>query len=146
MTRRRDAAALRDDDTRARDSARAKLAMALRRGKLVRGACTVCGTADVEAVIGDPRRPLDVAWVCRADRPAIREREVEADARRGYNARQAAWYEERECALAAIELLPPPERARLHALAARGPAGIKLSPIAPLYTANLVRAFQRRSR
>lgn len=145
LTRRRDAAGFRDAETRARDSARAKLAMALRRGKVVRGACTVCGTADVEAAIGDPRRPLEVVWVCRADRPAIREREVEAEARRAYDARQRAWYDERDQALAAIELLPPAERAQLEALAARGPAGIKLSPLAPLYTENLVRAFRRRS-
>lgn len=146
VVRRRDAAAFRDDQTRARDSARAKLAMALGRGKLVRGACTVCGTADVEALIGDPRRPLDVVWVCRADRPVIRERQFEAERRRAYEARQAAWYDERDHALAAIELLPPAERAELHATAARGPAGIKLSPLAPLYTENLVRVFQRRER
>ncbi|MGP6156267.1 MAG: hypothetical protein ACLPYS_01805 [Vulcanimicrobiaceae bacterium] len=35
--------------------------------------------------------------------------------------------------LAAIELLPPDERAELQTLAARGPAGWALSPEAPLY-------------
>jgi len=44
--------------------------------------------------------------------------------------------------LAALELLPPAERARLHALAARGPAGTQLSPGAPLYVMNLVRAYK----
>lgn len=39
--RRRDAAAARGDDVRARDSARSKLAMALRRGTLQRGRCVV---------------------------------------------------------------------------------------------------------
>jgi len=45
--RRRDADALRDDRTRAADSARAKLAMALRRGTMQRGLCQICGTKDV---------------------------------------------------------------------------------------------------
>jgi len=40
--RRRDAAAARNDDARARDSGRAKLAMALRRGTLERGRCREC--------------------------------------------------------------------------------------------------------
>jgi len=44
--------------------------------------------------------------------------------------------------LAALELLPPAERARLHALAARGPAGTQLSPGAPLYVMNLVRFYK----
>lgn len=144
MTRRRDAAALRDDDTRARDSARAKLAMALRRGKLLRGACTVCGTADVEALIADPRRPLDVVWVCRNDRVVLHERAREAADRRLYEARQAAWYDERDQTLAAIALLPPAEQAKLQALAARGPAGMRLSAQAPQYVMNLVAAFRRR--
>jgi len=46
-TRRRDAAALRNETTRAADSARAKLAMALRRGTMLRGMCQICGTAEV---------------------------------------------------------------------------------------------------
>jgi len=50
-TRRRDADALRDDRTRAADSARAKLAMALRRGTMQRGLCQICGTADVIGII-----------------------------------------------------------------------------------------------
>ncbi len=45
---------------------------------------------------------------------------------------------------AAIELLPPAERAQLHALAARGPAGTQLSPGAPLYVMNLVRVYKAR--
>ncbi|MGP6156268.1 MAG: hypothetical protein ACLPYS_01810 [Vulcanimicrobiaceae bacterium] len=57
VVRRRDAAAARGEDARARDSARAKLAMALRRGTLERGRCADCG--DPEVVVGmieDPAR------------------------------------------------------------------------------------------
>jgi len=51
--RRRDAGALRDDAIRAADSARAKLAMALRRGTMQRGLCQICGTTDVLGIIED---------------------------------------------------------------------------------------------
>jgi hypothetical protein len=140
--RRRDAAATRDDDARARDSARAKLAMALRRGTLARGRCVDCGGAEVIGVIADPARWRDVVWVCGAHRAAEGERRRDADAQRAYQDKQAAWYDERARVLAAIELLPPAERAQLHAVAARGPAGTQLSPGAPLYVMNLVRAYE----
>jgi len=143
--RRRDATVFRNDDARARDSARAKLAMALRRGKLTRGTCAVCGASAVVGLIVDPNRPLEVVWVCIADRQAARERQRDEEAQRAAGVAQAAWYVERATALAAIELLPPAERAQLHALAARGPARMRLSPEAPLYVMNLVRAFKARS-
>ncbi len=140
--RRRDAAATRDDDARARDSARAKLAMALRRGTLERGCCRECGAREVVGLIADPADWRAVAWVCREHRAAELARRRDAAAQRAANAKQAAWYDERTRALAAIELLPPAKRARLHALAARGPAGTQLSPGAPLYVMNLVRAYE----
>jgi len=140
--RRRDASTVRDEGARARDSARAKLAMALRRGKRTRGACTVCGGHDVVALIADPARPLDVTWVCRDDRQILRDRERDAEAQRVSAAAQAAWYDERARVLAAIDLLPPEERTRLRATAVQGPAGVRLSPEAPLYTMNLVRAYK----
>ena len=142
VTRRRDAAALRDEATRAADSARAKLAMALRRGTMRRGLCQICGTTDVMGVVEDPQRWRDVVWVCRRDRDVARERQVEAQAQLIASRERAAWAEERTRALAAIELLPPDERARLEALAERGPAGMRLSPGAPLYVMNLVRAYK----
>ncbi len=141
-TRRRDAAVLRDEATRAVDSARAKLAMALRRGTMKRGMCQICGTADVMGVIEDPQQWRDVVWVCREHRAAELERRREDAAQCTANAQQAAWYDERARVLAAIELLPPDERARLEALAERGPAGMRLSPGAPLYVMNLVRAYK----
>ena len=140
--RRRDAAAMRDRDARAHDSARAKLAMALRRGTLLRGGCRDCGAGDVIGLIGDPARWRDVVWVCRTHRAAEVERLRQTGAQRAYEAQQAAWYDERAHVLAAIELLPPPERARLHALAAIGPAGTRLAPGAPLYVMNLVKTYK----
>jgi len=140
--RRRDAAALRDADTRARDSARAKLAMAIRRGKLSRDRCPFCGSADVIALMADPARPLEVRWVCRADRQAELERQRAKEAREAAAAAQTEWERERAATLAAIALLPPAERARLAAIAARGPGGLQLAPEAPLYVMGLVRAYR----
>jgi len=142
--RRRDAAAARNDDARARDAGRAKLAMALRRGTLERGRCRECGAREVVGLIADPAEWRAVVWVCREHRQAELERRRDAAAQRTANAKQAAWYDERTRALAAIELLPPAQRARLHALAARGPAGTQLSPGAPLYVMNLVRVYKAR--
>jgi len=93
-------------------------------------------------VVEDPQRWRDVVWVCRRDRDVARERQVEAQAQLIASRERAAWAEERTRALAAIELLPPDERARLEALAERGPAGMRLSPGAPLYVMNLVRAYK----
>jgi len=142
--RRRDAAAQRNEEARARDSARAKLAMALRRGSLVRGRCRFCGDTDVIALIADPSRWREIVWVCRRHRQEEIELRDQAAERHAAEARQAEWYTERARVLAAIDLLPPNERAQLHALAARGPAGLRLAPDAPLYAMNLVRLFKTR--
>lgn len=142
--RRRDAAAVRDHDARARDSARAKLAMAVRRGTLARGRCRVCGANEVIALIEDPARWREAVWVCREHREIELEQRREAEAQRAYHDKQAAWYDERARVLAAIELLPPNAQRELQARAARGPAGLPLSRGAPLYAMNLVRAFAAR--
>jgi len=139
--RRQAAAAGRNAESRARDSARAKLAMALRRGTLKRGCCIDCGADQVVGLIADSARWRDVVWVCREHREGELGRRQDAEARRLADAKQAAWYEERGRVLAAIDLLPPVERARLEALAERGPAGVRLSPDAPLYVMNLVRVY-----
>ncbi len=141
---RRDAAASLYHDARVRDSARAKLAMALRRGTLERGRCRECGAREVVGVIADPADWRAVVWVCREHRAAGLERHRDAEAQRAYHAKQEAWYDERARVLAAVELLPPDQRATLHALAARGPAGAQLSPGAPLYVMNLVRIYKAR--
>lgn len=139
--RRRDAAGARSGDARARDSARAKLAMALRRGKIARGHCVVCGSKDVMALIEDAQRPLDVVWACRADRELAREQRNDAAAERTAAAEHEKWLLERARALAEIELLDVADRERLYELARRGPAGLRLSPESPLFAINLVRAF-----
>lgn len=140
-----DAAAARDEDLRACDSARAKLAMALRRGTLARGRCQDCGAGEVVGLIADPGRWRDVVWVCLEHRQAELERRQDAAAQQAANAKQVAWYDERDLVLAAIKFLPQTEQAQLHALAARGPAGTQLAPGAPLYVMNLVRVYRARS-
>ena len=117
-TRRRDAAAMRDEAT--------------------------CTAAEVLAIIEDPQQWRDVVWVCRLDRDEARERQRDEQAELVRARERAAWADERTQVLAAIELLPPNERAQLHALAAQGPAGCPLSPEAPLYVMNLVRVYRAR--
>jgi len=104
--RRRDAAAVRDDDGRARDAARAKLAMALRRGTLERGCCRECGARKVVGLIADPARWREVAWVCREHRQAELERRRDAAAQRAADAKQAAWYDERRGCLPRSSFFP----------------------------------------
>jgi hypothetical protein len=140
--RRRDAAALRDEDARARDSARAKLAMAIRRGKIARDRCRFCGSKDVIALMADPAKALQVQWVCRADRQAEIGRRRVDEARRTAATAQSGWECDRAEALAAVALLPPPIQVQLAAIAARGPGGLQLSPEAPLYVMQLVRAYK----
>jgi hypothetical protein len=140
--RQRDATANRDAAARARDSARATLAMALRRKKVARGRCRVCGGRDVFAIIADSAAPLDAEWICRADRQAEIERRRADDARRTAATAQSDWERERAEALAAIALLPPSIQAELAAIAARGPGGLRISPEAPYYTMQLVRAYK----
>jgi hypothetical protein len=120
--------------------------MAIRRGKIVRGACGVCGCRDdVIATIADPAAPLDVRWICRTDQRAEREARRVDENRRAAAAALANWADERTAALAAIALLPAAAQAALHAIAARGPLGrIKLEASAPMYTILLVGAYRAR--
>ena len=127
---------------RARDLARAKLAMAIRRGKISRDRCPFCGSADIIAMMADVARPLEVRWVCRATRQAELERQRAEQTRQVATAAQSGWEHERAATLAAIARLPPAQRARLEAIAARGPGGLRLAPEAPLYVMGLVRAYR----
>ena len=115
--------------------------MAIRRGHMGRGACVVCGSANVVALMADPRRPLEVVWACRSDRHEANRRRVESEDRRIAEAAQAEWISERARVLAAIDLLQPEVRDSLLSVAARGPAGLRLSAEAPLFTMNLVRIY-----
>lgn len=44
--------------------ARSLVKMRIRRGKMVRGACEVCGEPNAQAHHPDYRKPLDVRWLC----------------------------------------------------------------------------------
>ena len=139
-TRRRDRAQDRTDDQRQRDSARAKLAMALKRGKIAKSGCQVCGTMAVTAFQADPKRPLDVVWLCRDDRSEYIGAQVEDLAAK---ASQDAWRVRRMASIAILELLPPAKQAELRAIASRGPAGLRLSPESPFYGQQLTLAVER---
>jgi len=136
--RRRDRAAERSAGARARDSARAKLYVAIARGKIAKGVCVTCGRGEVTAYIADPKRWREPVWMCRADRS-------EEMKPRGGAAKRAleeeAWAKRRDAALAAIAALPADVRARLYEIAAQGPAGVRLAPDAPLFVQRLVRAY-----
>jgi len=140
-TRRRDLAQDRSEAQRERDSARAKLSMALKRGKIAKRGCQVCGTASVTAYQPDPKRPLDVVWLCRDDRADyIGQREEVATAARARD----EWQARREAAFSTLALLPPEVQAEIMALATRGPAGLRLSAESPLYSQQLVLCVERR--
>ncbi len=143
--RRRDRASNRDDVARARDSARAKLAVAISRGKIQKGACVVCQRChDVVAYIAEPRRWSEVIWICR-DHRAEMATLPSAGIERSEDGAET-WLRQREHAFAAIAGLPEEEREYLNEVAARGPAGVRLSREAPLFAIQLVRAYQVFSR
>jgi hypothetical protein len=69
LVARRDKARIRERERRRprdRRKVRARMAVAnaIRRGKLERGACEVCGAPDAHAHHEDYDRPLDVRWLC----------------------------------------------------------------------------------
>jgi len=136
--RRRTRAEYRDDAARVKDSARAKLFVAIARGKLPKGRCVRCSAwDDVTALILDPAKWREVVWVCRdhrADEIAWRTKSPEVDP-------AVAWQTERERALTAIAALPEAQQAALRAIAARGPAGMVIAPEAPFFTIRLVQAY-----
>ena len=93
------------------------------------------------ALIEDAQRPLDVVWACRADRELAREQRNDTAAERAVAAKHEIWLVERARVLSEIELLDGATRERLHELARRGPAGLRLSLESPLFVMNLVRAY-----
>lgn len=52
-----------------------------------------------------------------------------------------AWADQRDAVAAAIARLSDEERERLYEIAARGPAGVRLSRDAPLFTMRLISAY-----
>jgi hypothetical protein len=140
--RRRETAKGRDAAQCAADSARAKLAMALRRGTIRRGTCEVCNRSKVTAYIADPQAWRDIVWLCPDDRTGFIERHEEEERTR---CNRDAWTTERETALAAVATLPPAQRTELETIAARDPFGLRpLDSQAPLFLIQLVRAYQAR--
>ncbi len=53
------------DEQRSHANARAYLKIYVRRGKVVKAPCVVCGVAKVEGHHEDHSKPLEVVWLCR---------------------------------------------------------------------------------
>jgi hypothetical protein len=143
--RRRNTAAARDEDKRVADSARAKVAMALKRGKITKGLCVEprCASAEVTAYIADPTKWREIVWVCRDHRAAVVEGIAERERAR---VKQDAWKTKREWALFVFETLPPGLQAEIRTLARRNPIfrDRVLEVDSPLYLSKLVSEVEKR--
>jgi len=53
-----------DESFRLKRRARTMTSAYIRRGKLIRGACEVCGEPNAQAHHDDYTRPLEVRWLC----------------------------------------------------------------------------------
>ncbi len=124
----------RNEEQRARDSARAYVAVYERRGKLERARCSVCNDPNVQPTWRNPKLPLVVRWLCREH--ARDERETAASTARDRAAIKAEYAELQ----AAIALLPQAVRSQLHDQAMRGLLVRKVGDL--MYWWNLRRAFQ----
>jgi hypothetical protein len=137
--RRRDRADERDQATRARDSARAKLAVAIKRGTIKKAPCARCGgSEDLTGFIADPENWREVVWLCRDHHQTEREHRVKA-------AKRTAWAELRARFAAEWPSLPPDLQARLTAEVESLPAVRTLgaAPESPFSRQQLVAAFGR---
>jgi hypothetical protein len=138
-SRRRDRADDRAQATRDRDSARAKLAVAIKRGTLKKHPCArCCAREDLTGFMPDPKNWREVLWLCRDHHQTERERRVKA-------AKRAAWAELRARFSAEWPSLPPDVQARLTAEVERLPAvrTLRAARESPLYQQQLVAAFGR---
>ncbi len=135
-------------DLASRRAAYAYLHVYIKRGKVAKRSCFGCFSPHANALIPDLSKPLIAEWWCAACRRQTEEdrqaKRIAAAQERAQAARQAAWVERRDAALAAIEALPIEERAALEDLAARGPLGMRLSVESPLYMQQLVRVYTTR--
>jgi hypothetical protein len=141
--RQRDAAADRDEDKRAADSARAKVAMALKRGTIARGHCTACGSLKTTAYVADPAKWREIAWVCRAHRDELIRGALEREHARE---RQDAWKTKREWALSLFKSMPAEVQAEIRSLALRNPVfpDRDLELDSPMYLSKLVSEVEKR--
>jgi hypothetical protein len=142
--RRRDVAADRDADARAADSARAKVAMAIKRGTITRGPCCECGSAKTTAYVADPAKWREIAWVCRDHRDELIRGILEREQARE---KQDAWKTKREWALSVFEVMPPEVQAEIRTLALRNPIfqDRDLEIGSPLYLSKLVSEVEKRA-
>lgn len=53
------------EEQRRKDICRSYLSVYVRRGKVQRQRCKLCGREDVEALHRDYSKPLEVEWICR---------------------------------------------------------------------------------
>lgn len=60
------------DEQRRRANARSYANVYLRRGKIERLPCEICGSPDSEMVHEDYSKPLEVRWLCKKDRGRAR--------------------------------------------------------------------------
>jgi hypothetical protein len=141
--RRRDVAANRDGEKRAADSARAKLAMAIKRGTIRRSHCAECGSLKTTAYIADPAKWREIVWICRDHRDehirGVLEREQARE-------RQDAWKIKREWAFSVLEAMPPEMQAEILTLARRNPIfrDRDLEIDSPLYLSKVVSEVEKR--
>ena len=124
---------------RALRHARSTLAVYLRRGKLRRGCCELCGERTVRPAWDDPGAPLAVRWFCpaHADEHGQLRREV-ALGRTAVAAQFAALR-------AAIAALPEDEQQALHHAALHGLDGSGTAPGSLRYGIALQHAYQARA-
>jgi len=141
--RRRDAAADRDAQKRAGDCARAKVAMALKRGTIRRGHCAECGSLKTTAYVADPATWRVIVWVCRDHRVELIAGILEREQARE---RQDAWKIKREWAFSLFEAMPAEVQAELRTLALRNPIfrDRDLEIGSPLYLSRLVSEVEKR--
>lgn len=53
------------EDAKMKANARSYLHVYIKRGKIIKGPCIVCGDVNTEAHHQDYSKPLDVTWLCK---------------------------------------------------------------------------------
>jgi len=118
-------------------NARAYVAEYLKRGKLWKDPCEICGKRDVLAAWDDPGKPQAVRWLC-SEHYAER-REAKRDVQEARVAIAGEWAEVRRQLL----LLPTEVQREVHEAALRGPAGQGVRPESVFYWWTLRRELNR---
>jgi len=90
-------------------TARATIAMLLKRGHLHRQPCTICGKPGLPHH-PDPTKAREITWLCRTHRTLERERAAQVAAAEATAARKAAWETLRRQFTTAWPHLAPAER------------------------------------